>query len=217
MDFDEWKPFYLEIVKDLNLNVEKDRDAAEKLDHLIKTDETKQKLQERVKKQVLVLGDAPKLKREIKAIDKDFLNQKTIITADNATKTALKFGITPDIITTDLDGDIKSILKADEKGSIIVVHGHGDNIELLERWVPQIENIVGSTQVKPIGKLINTGGFTDGDRAVYLADEYGANQVELCGFDFEDATHQKRRKLKWAKKLIRELKDRGLRVSYTGN
>ncbi|RZN63255.1 MAG: 6-hydroxymethyl-7,8-dihydropterin pyrophosphokinase, partial [Methanonatronarchaeia archaeon] len=76
MDFDEWKPFYLEIVKDLNLNVEKDRDAAEKLDHLIKNDEAKQKLQERVKKQVLVLGDAPKLKREIKAIDKDVLNQK---------------------------------------------------------------------------------------------------------------------------------------------
>jgi uncharacterized Rossmann fold enzyme len=39
---------------------------------------------------------------------------------------------------------------------------------------------------------------------VFLATEFGADKIELIGFDFEDeeVSAKKKKKLKWAKRLI---------------
>ncbi len=89
-------------------------------------------------------------------------------------------------------------------GSIVVVHAHGDNLDALNRYVPQLERIIGTVQCRPPPGLYNFGGFTDGDRCVFLAKELGAASIKLVGFDFEDesVTPRKKRKLAWAKRLI---------------
>ena len=45
---------------------------------------------------------------------------------------------------------------------------------------------MGTTQAQPIGNLYNFGGFTDGDRALFLAVALGASQITLAGMDFGD-------------------------------
>ena len=66
----------------------------------------------------------------------------------------------------------------------MVVHGHGDNIPMLEQVVPQLVNPIGTTQVQPRPNVYNFGGFTDGDRAVFLATEMDARLIVVAGMDF---------------------------------
>ncbi|OUJ19108.1 78-Dihydro-6-hydroxymethylpterin-pyrophosphokinase HPPK Rossmann fold enzyme [Methanonatronarchaeum thermophilum] len=212
MDYSEWLPIYREIAEDLDISMAEDRASARKLEKKLTKKPNLKKLEKTVKEKTIVLGDAPTLQKEIKKI-KHETDIKTVIAADNATKTALEHNITPDIVTTDLDGDINSILEADKKGAITIVHAHGDNQQLIEKWTPQIKNIIGSTQNQPTDKLINYGGFTDGDRAIYIAHEFGAREIHLIGFDYEKAEKNKKKKLKWAEKLINNLKTKGVKIT----
>ena len=65
----------------------------------------------------------------------------------------------------------------------MVVHAHGDNSERIN-LVKYFKNCIGTTQTKPIGKVNNFGGFTDGDRCVFLADYFKAKKIILLGMDF---------------------------------
>ncbi|KAF5423700.1 MAG: hypothetical protein C5S45_00565, partial [Candidatus Methanocomedens sp.] len=87
----------------------------------------------------------------------------------------MDMGIVPHIIVTDLDGDVKAEIKASQAGAVMVVHGHGDNIPIIMSIVPKLCNVVGSTQTVPLDNVHNFGGFTDGDRCVFLARELGAS------------------------------------------
>ena len=89
-------------------------------------------------------------------------------------------------------------------GSIIVVHAHGDNIDSIVKKVPRLKRVIGTTQSRPLNNVYNFGGFTDGDRCVFLAKHLGAAEIKLVGFDYEDqsVTPRKRKKLSWAKRLI---------------
>ena len=84
---------------------------------------------------------------------------------------------------TDLDGDENTIKKISKKKSIFVVHAHGDNIEKLQ-MVKKIKNCIGTTQTEPFNKIQNFGGFTDGDRGVFLANHFEAKKIILFGMDF---------------------------------
>lgn len=108
-----------------------------------------------------------------------------IIAADGATSVLLDYGIVPNIVTSDLDGDIRDLLYASSEGSIVVIHAHGDNIDKLREYTHLFQNyVMGSTQVEPRPYVYNFGGFTDGDRAVHLAYYIGVHRVKLIGFDF---------------------------------
>ena len=85
--------------------------------------------------------------------------------------------------STDLDGNSK-FLKAEKNGAILVVHAHGDNTDILKKLVPKFRKLIGSTQVAPVENVHNFGGFTDGDRSVFLAEEFGAKKIVLVGMDF---------------------------------
>jgi uncharacterized Rossmann fold enzyme len=88
--------------------------------------------------------------------------------------------------------------------AIMVIHAHGDNIDAIEAHVPSLSTVLGTTQARPLTNVFNIGGFTDGDRAVFLAKEYGARTVSAIGFDFSDSSVSptKKRKLQWAKQLL---------------
>ena len=65
----------------------------------------------------------------------------------------------------------------------MIVHAHGDNSEKLN-LVKYFKNCIGTTQTKPKGNIHNFGGFTDGDRSVFLANHFKAKQIILLGMDF---------------------------------
>lgn len=207
MDFKTWEPIYQQILKDFGYSRERDEYAAKLLSTMISKQEKKdllKKLRKKIEgKDVVVCGKAKQLQKELKETG---LEGKIIIAANGATSILLKLNIYPHIIVSDLDGNMEDIIKANEKSAIIVVHAHGDNIEKLKRYLPELKNIVGTTQSKPLKNVHNFGGFTDGDRAVFLAKAMGAASITLLGFDFEDKTvsETKQKKLQWAKKLIWE-------------
>jgi uncharacterized Rossmann fold enzyme len=71
----------------------------------------------------------------------------------------------------------------------MLVHAHGDNLEAIKENVPDLKGaVLGTTQTDPAsgGNLDNFGGFTDGDRAAFVAQHFGAVRIVLLGFDFNE-------------------------------
>jgi uncharacterized Rossmann fold enzyme len=248
MDMETWEKFYNKIMDDFGFDKGKDIESAMILNEIIEKEKNNIDIEEVKKlvngKEVYVFGAGPSLKKHVKIIKeknikserseelqnpKDFA-QNSIIAADGATKALLEEGIVPNIIISDLDGDINSIIEANKRGAIVVVHAHGDNIDKIKEYTKTLKNIIGSTQIPnfeqlELSNLINYGGFTDGDRCCFLAEHLGAKRIILCGMDFgiyitkysrpnikgdiEIADEIKQKKLKYAEELVRWLKTHG--------
>ncbi len=204
MDWENWKQWYNQIVENLDLDPEEDTRAArlllereghrggepELLDNLIRG------------RDVMVFGPAPFSIRDFGDVVK--------ISAGSTTDQLVDMNIWPDIIVTDLDGDVPAQIEANKKGAIAVLHAHGDNIKAITDWVPGFSPpMIGTTQAEPFPGIYNYGGFTDGDRAVFLAIHFGARRIILKGFDFDNPMGKpildmelKLKKLGYAKQLI---------------
>ena len=177
-----WNSRYNEILKEFNYEKKRDMNSAKLLDSLLKNQNHLKKIQRLIKNQnVFVVGAGPSLSYAVPILQKF---RKTVkIVADSAVKHLVENGIFPDIIVTDLDGDEETFRKIAKSKSIFVVHAHGDNISKLN-LVENFKNCVGTTQTRPLGNLQNFGGFTDGDRAVFLASYFNAKKIILFGMDF---------------------------------
>lgn len=141
--------------------------------------------------------------------DKKFLHAHDIvfIATDGVLEKLFAAGMTPHLVCTDLDSDFRFISKASKLGSITVVHAHGDNIPKIKKHVPRLAGIIiGTTQIAPTRKIHNFGGFTDGDRAVFLALRFGAKAIGLTGFDAKTKKH------KLGLKLVRQLKQKNKNI-----
>ncbi|MEM3421896.1 MAG: 6-hydroxymethylpterin diphosphokinase MptE-like protein [Candidatus Hadarchaeum sp.] len=183
MQWEKWRPWYHEIVEKLKLDEQADLEAAKLLNCLLPEPNLK-RLAEIIRgHECLVLGAGPSLEEDLKRLKRAGYLDKVLIPADGATSAVIRYR-NPEIIVTDLDGAIGDQLRAWKNGSWLVVHGHGDNIARLRKYVPRLlERIIGTTQTKPIGKLFNFGGFTDGDRAAFMAAELGAKEIYLAGMN----------------------------------
>jgi len=202
MEFKDWEPLYKEILQDFGWSREKDEEAALQLSRLLagKTSDLSILKKTLEGKDVLVCGNALTLSNDLDKINTD---RYIIIAADGATSTLLDKRIVPDIIVTDLDGYIPDEIEANRKGAIMVVHAHGDNMKRLGA-VRDMKGVIGTTQAAPLINVYNFGGLSDGDRCVFLAHSFGARSITLSGFNFRDekVTDTKKKKLKWARKLI---------------
>lgn len=208
MDFEAWEPFYLQILEDFGFSRDRDETVARELDACLggrrtADDELRSILEGR---EVTVAGNGPNLAGEVTRA------RGVLIAADEATSVVLGKGLRPSIVITDLDGIVQDQVKANDAGTIAVLHGHGDNGPAVRKWAPLFAGrTVATTQARPTGGLRNFGGFTDGDRAVFLADHFGASRIHLVGFDFEhpspkdDDPRMKQRKLDWAYILLSSL------------
>ena len=177
-----WKKRYLLILKELGYSQKKDRESAIILDSILKKTNTTEKILKLIEgKTVFVIGSGPSLSNAIPKLKK--LKKSIKIAADSSLKPLVDNGIIPDIVVTDLDGDENTIKKIAKTKSIFIIHAHGDNIEKLE-LVKKIRNCIGTTQSNPFNKIQNFGGFTDGDRGVFLANYFGAKKIILFGMDF---------------------------------
>lgn len=197
--YEDWEPVYREICDYFSIDPAEDDRAAHILAYLTHADASAQLKSRIAGKHVTVCGNAPSLKTELSAI------RGVIIAADAASGVLVRSGIIPDVIVTDLDGIEDDVLDLNKNGTVLVVHAHGDNIPRIHSWVPRIHGpLILTTQGRPFGHVYNFGGFTDGDRAVFLAYEMQASDVLLVGFDLDDpdVPPMKRGKLQWARRLL---------------
>ena len=161
---------------------------------------------------VTVFGDAPCLESDVGALPPE----GTLIASGSAVGRVMALGIVPDVVVTDLDGDIDPQLEASSGGALTFIHAHGDNQDLVRMYAGLFKGpVVLTTQSVPENTVLNFGGFTDGDRAVCIAQELGARRVLLEGFDFEHPNPKpgsdqavKLRKLAWAERIIQGLSPR---------
>ena len=199
MQFAEWEPHYQEIVGYFGFDRTADEEAARLLSSLLDRDNLLSLASLTDGNEVTVCGNAPCLKDDLSKIS------GIVFAADAAAEVLDSHDIFVDAIFTDLDGATDRFIELNNEGTIIVIHAHGDNMPLLKHWVPRFRGkVVGTTQAAPLPRVYNFGGFTDGDRAVFAADELGASHITLAGFDLDDRNvdPMKRGKLIWARKLL---------------
>jgi len=225
MEWSHWQPTYQAIAKRLGLDPEKDRQATELLTQLLKDTSPNMllgRLKESIQGQnVVVCGAGPSLDKHLLQIQKSHdWREGVLVAADGAADGMMHFGLKPDVIVTDLDGNRGALQRLIEDGAIAIVHAHGDNMDLVRQTVPTLPPVLGSTQVEPTNRVFLWGGFTDGDRACYVTAEYEPSMILLAGMDFGDyvgrwskpdgrgvhpAVETKREKLRIGEGLLRGL------------
>lgn len=191
MEFGLWEKYYTEILEDFGFSRQKDEESAKLLDEILSTEGclTLNDLSEIVgfSDKFIVFGAGPSVKEHVQMLKEEYdLKDYVLVAADGATTAMIEEKISPDIVATDLDGNIDDILLANLRGANIVIHAHGDNIDRIASLTSFFNNVLGTTQSQPVGNLYNFGGFTDGDRAIFLAVALGASQITLAGMDFGD-------------------------------
>ncbi|HMK53364.1 MAG TPA: 6-hydroxymethylpterin diphosphokinase MptE-like protein, partial [Methanobacteriaceae archaeon] len=169
--------WYEKILEDFGFSRYDDEESAKLLDRLLYIQGSLAWNEIPVKEKTIVFGAGPSLKRNIIELKKIELDDFLLIAADGATTALLEENIVPDIIVTDLDGRMDTIFKANRLGSVMVVHAHGDNFKKISKYVPELLRVIGTTQSTPLANVYNWGGFTDGDRAVFLAVELGVKVI----------------------------------------
>jgi uncharacterized Rossmann fold enzyme len=223
MNFNDWNKYYKRIVADFGYKKDSDEKSALLLSNLISRKEmVSEQILSRILKNkeiTIVGGHLPSVKNYL---NKESL-QHPIIAADSSISILLNKHIIPDIIVTDLDGNVKDILRANDIGAIAVIHAHSDNKLALKRYLPQFKGkIICTTQTRPLKYVYNFGGFTDGDRCVFLASHFKARSINLIGFEFSKPygektsanREMKRKKLEWARKLIDIVQKQGVPIYF---
>ena len=218
MSFEDWEPLYEEILEDFGFSRDGDEASAELISRLLdgKPDYLPLLRELLAGKEVLVCGKAPCLQEDLQSLSPSLSENRDIgdgvgrvlVAADGACSTCLVLGVVPDVVVTDLDGDHDDLLRCSREGSLMVVHAHGDNMDKVEELIPRLDKVIATTQSVPLPNVHNFGGFSDGDRAVFLSVWFHAKTVKLLGFDYHDPSVNdiKKKKLKWTERLIDRLR-----------
>jgi uncharacterized Rossmann fold enzyme len=178
-----WSHWYAKIVERLGLDPEADFRSAKVLDSILPEPDIAQIKRLVTGKDCIVLGAGPSLEEDLEKIESKGWMNRPFVSANGATSALLEYR-PPDIVVTDLDGNVRDQFEAWRRGSWLVLHAHGDNPDKIREVAPKIDmRVLGTTQVEPFGKLFNFGGFTDGDRAAFMAHELEASRIYLAGMD----------------------------------
>jgi Uncharacterized Rossmann fold enzyme len=196
-----WFEIYREICTDLHINCEDDAEASRLLSSFHPRSESLlHRLSHYVNRHFTVIGPYG---GRFYARDNSI-----IVVADSAIE---RVQVAPHLIVTDLDGNLSKILHYFYSGSTLCVHAHGDNLNQMTSFMPFVgSSFIGTSQVPGEKSLINPEGFTDGDRAVIMADRLGAKTIRLDGFNFSEPVEKrnsrdKGTKLKYAEIIIRDV------------
>lgn len=208
MEFTDWTPVYERVLADLGYERGADERARDRLAALTEPFDLGP-LRELVDgATVAVAGGADCLAAELPlARDAD-----VVIAASVAADTCRANDIAVDCMVTDLDKNPETARALTHEGTPVAAHAHGDNVDLVRGVVPgcATDAVLPTTQAAPAGPVRNFGGFTDGDRAAFLADHLGAGTLRFPGWELvdPDVTPEKRTKLDWAARLLRWLERR---------
>jgi uncharacterized Rossmann fold enzyme len=200
MEFAEFDPVYERILADFGFGRDADEVARDALAALTEPfDESRLSFFDGAR--VAVCGAGPSLADDLHGLDAE-----VVVAASSAAAVCRDRGIAVDCYVTDLDAEPELADRLSDEGTPVVVHAHGDNLDAIRRIVPTLtgENVLPTTQAAPVAPVRNYGGFTDGDRAAFLADHFGAESLCFPGWDFDDPSvgAMKRKKLAWAERLL---------------
>lgn len=209
MNFDTWEPVYEAILADLGYDRDGDERARDVLqshladrscfdvDRLGFTGQT-----------VAIVAPGHGLEAEADSVRE----ADAVVAASTAADRLHDRGIPVDCLVTDLDGNPETARALTHAEVPVAVHAHGDNRDALEAFVPEMDPgyVVPTTQARPTDVVRNFGGFTDGDRAAFLADALGAGRLVFPGWNLGDETvsAEKQQKLAWATRLLTWLERR---------
>jgi uncharacterized Rossmann fold enzyme len=201
MNYAAWSPVYERILGDFGFDPEADERARNRL--AANVDPFDERRLDRIDgATVAVVGAGPSLADEVGVA----AGAEVVIAASAAAETLAQAGVGVDLMVTDLDKTPDTARRLTHEGVPVAVHAHGDNRDAIEEWVPRLadEHVLPTTQAEPRGPVVNHGGFTDGDRAAFFADAFGADSLRFPGWDFDDpsVSPAKRRKLSWAERLL---------------
>ncbi|WP_435153081.1 6-hydroxymethylpterin diphosphokinase MptE-like protein [Haladaptatus sp. DFWS20] len=207
MNFSDWKPVYAEIREDFGFPRADDEHARDVLADLVRPFDHS-RFDALAGATVAIAGAGPSLESELdRARDAD-----VVFSASTATDVLLDAEIDVDCMVTDLDKNPTTARELSEQGVPVAAHAHGDNIPAVRKFVPTFDanHVLATTQAEPRGPVENFGGFTDGDRAAFLADHFGADELVFLGWDFDDpgVDAMKGEKLQWAERLLYWLEGR---------
>ena len=221
MRLSDWMPIYEAILADMGYDRLADETCARLLKAVTMSSDlvAEDDVADRFGPVATVFGDAPCLESDISRE----APRGTLLAAGSCVGRLLAAGILPDAVVTDLDGPVGPQLEASARGAVTFIHAHGDNADLVRTHAGSFEGpVILTTQSVPDTVVANYGGFTDGDRAVCIAQEFGAREVLLEGFDFLHPNPKegsdpgtKLRKLAWAERIISSLEP-GLAVRRVG-
>ncbi|MFP8954955.1 6-hydroxymethylpterin diphosphokinase MptE-like protein [Natrialbaceae archaeon A-arb3/5] len=209
MEFDEWEPVYEAIRRDFGYGRTGDEQARDALASITGPFDL-ETLSAVRGATVAIAGAGPSLSTDeelarIRGAD-------VVVAASTAVDVLSDHDVTTDCMVTDLDKNPETVRRCTERDVPVAVHAHGDNAAAIRRVVPDCvdELVLPTTQAKPRGPVRNFGGFTDGDRAAFLADHLGADRLLFVGWDFDDPSvdSAKARKLEWAERLLYWLEHR---------
>ncbi|RDI72952.1 6-hydroxymethylpterin diphosphokinase MptE-like protein [Halopelagius longus] len=151
---------------------------------------------------VAVVGAAPSLSEEVERVG----DADRVFAASTAADAVRDAGFDVDLMVTDLDKNPETARELTREGTPVAAHAHGDNVPAVREWVPRFESehVLATTQAAPVDAVYNFGGFTDGDRAAFAADAFGADELRFVGWEFDDAavSESKAQKLRWAERLL---------------
>jgi uncharacterized Rossmann fold enzyme len=215
---EDWAPLYEEILESFGYDRASDESSARMLKAMMMNSDLISDDGVVIQKKATVFGCSVDLEKDILST----APRGTLIASGSAVGRLNEAGICPDIVVTDLDGDIEPQIEASRIGAITFIHAHGDNSHLIQMYAQEfLGPVILTTQSRPDNIVSNYGGFTDGDRAVCIARHFGARDILLLGFDFEKPMEKKgsdpmtkSMKLKWAKKIIFEHNDSNVSIEY---
>ncbi|MFW9866173.1 MAG: 6-hydroxymethylpterin diphosphokinase MptE-like protein [Candidatus Thorarchaeota archaeon] len=245
--YDEFKEWYVQIADCFKFDYQKDCESRDFLQQILSKKSPNWNvgmILESFKKMlaskqlILIYGCGPSLEDTVETlIDLKgirFFDNFINLTADGASILLRENNIPIDAIFTDLDGITQNEFLYSHFN---VVHAHGDNIDklkLFEEMILNFDNIIGTTQVEPLGNVINPGGFTDGDRIMYFIHTLinPSQKLYLIGMDFkkiigkyskldlernQEGSLIKQKKLQFGVKLLEWLTSRILNDIYLVN
>jgi uncharacterized Rossmann fold enzyme len=206
VEFRDWEPVYEAILADFGYDRAADERARDALRAYVEPFDVERL--DCAGQRVAVVGGAPSLAAKVGLAD----DADVVFAASTAVDVLANAGIDVDLMVTDLDKNPDTARHLTESGTPVAVHAHGDNIPAIEEYVPSYEtaHVLGTTQAAPVDTVRNFGGFTDGDRAAFLADHCGAGELVFPGWDFDDESvgGEKAKKLEWAERLLHWLETR---------
>ena len=195
MNWHDWKPYYAKVILDLGLDESKDYAVTTSFTNLVKQNHQNgfyhvlNKIKEKKLSKSWIFGAGPSLEQDFVIFKKFYTIQSDLIVGvDGACLFLIENEIYPDVIFSDLDGSLETLLTCLAHGSILILHAHGDNFDIVRNFYPKIASysFIPTVQTKPDEPyLFNFGGFTDGDRAIAGILEWFPNvDVILLGFTF---------------------------------
>jgi uncharacterized Rossmann fold enzyme len=206
MHYDTWSTCYRAILADFGYDAAGDNQVGDELAKIVspfnksRVDFSGQT--------VAIAGGASTLPHELDQVRQ----ADSVVVASVAADVCLAADIEIAMMVTDLDKNPETARKLTHDGVPVAAHAHGDNHHLVSTVVPtfDLSNTLGTTQAEPRGPVENFGGFTDGDRAAFIADAFGAERLVFPGWDFDDpeVTPAKAQKLVWAERLLHWLERR---------